>query len=245
MDSDFYDLPGFIAGKTSLNEIELNELGDVSGKKLLHLQCHFGQDTLSWAREGATVTGVDLSETAIEEAKKLSDQINVPAAFVRSNLYDLPENLDGEFDIIFTSYGTIGWLPDLDKWAEVIVHFLKPGGTFYIAEFHPVVWMFSDDFSRVQYAYHNDGVISETYNGTYADPEADITNITNTWNHSLSEVMMALINAGLKIESFHEFDYSPYNCFQNTVKTSEGNYQIKGMEGLIPMVYSLKATIPG
>ena len=133
--SEFYDVAGFKAGDSTLRSVELEELGDVKGKSLLHLQCHFGMDTMSWAREGAKVTGMDLSDVAIARAKELSAELSIPADFVCCNLYDLPQHLEGSFDLVFTSYGTIGWLPDLDKWASVVKHFLKPGGTFYIVEF--------------------------------------------------------------------------------------------------------------
>lgn len=200
VDSDFYDNETFIAGKSSLNSIELDLFGDVRGKKILHLQCHFGQDSISLSRMGAEVTGIDLSDQAIETARELAKKTAQSTKFVCSDVYDLPNHLDEKFDLVFTSYGTIGWLPDLDKWANIVQHFLKPSGQFIFAELHPVVWMFDDDFTKVGYNYFNDGPIVETESGTYADPNAklDIENIT--WNHSLSEVISSLIDAGLTIE---------------------------------------------
>ena len=167
--SSFYDVSSFKAGKSSLTPIELEEVGNVKGKSLLHLQCHFGMDTLSWAREGAQVTGIDISNEAIDYAKELSKELNIPAQFICCNIYDLATHLKKKFDIVFTSYGVIGWLPDLDKWASIINHFLKPGGTFYIIEFHPVVWMMDEDFKYIKYAYHNSETIVEKQSGTYAD----------------------------------------------------------------------------
>lgn len=240
--SEFYNTEEFMQGKSSLIHIEKNELGDVTNKKLLHLQCHFGQDTLSWERLGAKVTGVDFSEEAIRIAKALTASLKLNASFICSNIYDLEENLKDDFDIVFTSYGVIGWLPDLNRWAEIISHFLRTGGTFYMVEFHPVVWMFDDKFDRIQYAYHNEKVITQESEGTYADRNAAIKNAEYSWNHSLSEVLNALISHGLKIEFLNEFPYSPYNCFQNTVKGADGNWRIKNLENLIPMVYSIKAT---
>ena len=116
--SPFYDLEGFKRGKDRLHSIELSELGNVSGKSLLHLQCHFGMDTLAWARRGAIVTGMDLSEKSIELARSLSEELNIPAKFICSDIYQLPENLSGEFDIVFTSYGVLHWLKDLRQWAK-------------------------------------------------------------------------------------------------------------------------------
>ena len=137
--SDFYDVESFKKGKSSLNFIELEALGDVKGKSILHLQCHFGLDTLSWARLGANVTGVDFSDKAIDYARSLNSELGLNAKFILSNVYDLKNNLDEKFDIVFTSYGTIGRLPDLNRWADVVSHFLKPGGTFFMVEFRNVV----------------------------------------------------------------------------------------------------------
>ncbi len=240
-DSSFYNLAGFKAGDNVLTPIELNELGDVKGKKMLHLQCHFGMDSLNWARLGADVTGVDLSDEAIKEAKQLNDDLKMNAKFICCNVYDLKEHLDEKFDIVFTSYGTIGWLPDLDKWAGLIAHYLKPSGTFYMADFHPVVWMFDDEFTHIQYYYENREVIVTENYGTYTDRKADIKGKEYGWNHSTSELLNALIKQGLQIQQFNEFMYSPYSNFTNSVETSKGQWQIKGMEGKIPMVYSILA----
>lgn len=249
-----------------LTPIELQEVGSVKGKKMLHLQCHFGMDSLNWARLGAEVTGVDLSDEAIREARQLNDDLGMNAKFICCNVYDLhPENVESlkptpleatgpaigrekvgnfvreAFDIVFTSYGVVGWLPDLDKWAEIISYYLKPGGTFYMAEFHPVVWMFDDEFTHIKYYYDNREVIVEENEGTYTDRNASIKGKEYSWNHSISEVLNALMNAGLKIEFFNEHMYSPYPCFRNTVEVDKGCWQINGMEGKIPMVYSVKS----
>lgn len=240
--STFYDLEGWKAGKTSLQAIELEEMGDVHGLRLLHLQCHFGQDTLSWARLGAQVIGCDLSDVAIACARQLAQEQQLPAHFVCCNLYDLPAHLEGQYDRVFTSYGTIGWLPDLDKWAAVIRHFLAPGGKFYIVDFHPVVWMFDDEMTRLRYPYSGGSVIETETTGSYTDRQADIRYKEYGWNHSLGSILNSLIGAGLRIDWLREFDYSPYDCFANTVKVTEGQYRIKGLEGIIPMVYSIRAT---
>jgi ubiquinone/menaquinone biosynthesis C-methylase UbiE len=240
--SKFYDLDGFLKGKTSLNEIELNLLGNIKGKTILHLQCHFGQDTISLSRLGAEVTGIDLSDKAIKAAKQIAIDTNSNAKFICCDLYDLPSHLNEKFDIVFTSYGTIGWLPDLDKWAEIISRFLKPNGQFVFVEFHPVVWMFDENFDKIGYRYFNSGAIIETQSGTYADREADITQSYVMWNHGLSEVLNSLINKGLEINSFEEFDYSPYNCFSRTVEFEPKRFRIEHLGNKIPMVYSIKAT---
>jgi SAM-dependent methyltransferase len=239
--SSFYDVENWKRGQTSLQSIELREMGDVRGKKLLHLQCHFGQDTLSWAREGAQVTGCDLSDTSIDLARSLAAELNIPAQFVCCNVYDLKQHLDEQFDIVFTSYGTIGWLPDLHPWAAVIAHFLKPGGFFYMADFHPVLWMLDDNMEYLKYPYHNAGVIVSDQTGTYADRYADLKYTEYGWNHSLSEIINSLVGQGLRLEFLNEYPFSPYNCFSKTVKGEDGNYRIQGLENILPMVYSLKA----
>jgi SAM-dependent methyltransferase len=242
VNSEFYDNESFLKGKSTLNEIELQLLGDISGKKILHLQCHFGQDTMSFSRMGAQATGVDLSNKAIEKAKEFNTQLGLDARFICCDLYDLPNHLHEQFDIVFTSYGTIGWLPDLDKWAKVVAQFLKPTGRFVFAEFHPIVWMFDNDFKEVFYNYFNVCPIIEDESGTYADRYANIEAKTITWNHPTSEVLNALINNGLEINCFNEYDYSPYNCFNQTEEFEPNKFRIKHLENKIPMVFSILAT---
>ena len=229
-DSAFYDLAGFKNGTSSLKKIELSELGDVKEKTLLHLQCHFGMDTMSWEREGAIVTGVDLSDEAIKLANEVKAELNLKAAFICSNVYDLKDQLDKKFDIVFTSYGTIGWLPDLDKWAEIVSYFLKPGGTFYIADFHPTLWMMDNDFEHIKYNYFNTEVITEEISGSYSDRNAPIRSTEHGWNHPFSEILNSLIKYGLQIQQFNEFPYSPYNCFNKMEQGEDGMWRITGMD---------------
>ena len=242
MNSDFYDLDGFLQGNTSLNSIELELLGDIKNKHILHLQCHFGQDSLSLGRLGAHVTGVDLSDKAVESAIELANKTKIDANFICSDIYELPKCLDKQFDIVFTSYGTIGWLPDLDKWAKIVAKYLKPGGKFVFVEFHPVVWMFDDDFEKIAYHYFNKEVIIETEKGSYADKTADLTQEYVMWNHSMSDVVNNLIKNGLEINSLDEFDYSPYNCFNKTEEFKPNKFRIKHLDNKIPMVFAIVAT---
>lgn len=241
---EFYDVPGFIDGKEVLKSIELDLLGDLSGKKILHLQCHFGQDSIALARHGAVVKGIDLSDQAISKAKELNHTCGQDVHFICCDIYDLPNQLNETFDIVFTSYGTIGWLPDLDKWANVIQHFLKPGGQFVFADFHPSVWMFDDDFKDVSYNYFNDGPIIETETGTYGDKSADFSTTYVMWNHGVAEIFNALNNAKLQIEIIQEFDYSPYDCFRHSEEFEPGKFRIKHLENRIPMVLALRAMMP-
>ena len=151
-DSSFYDVASFKKGKSSLKHIEIDELGDIKGKKILHLQCHFGMDTLSLARQGAIVVGVDISDTSIQKAIELSDELKIPAKFIRSNVYEIENILEETFDIVYTSYGAINWLNDLDKWAKIISRCLKPNGVFYMVEFHPFIYTL-DDKSEIVNSY--------------------------------------------------------------------------------------------
>ncbi|MER2996292.1 class I SAM-dependent methyltransferase [Pontibacter populi] len=238
INSEFYDVPSFKAGRTSLNDIELALLGDVTGKKILHLQCHFGQDTLSLARMGAIVTGVDLSEVAVEKARELATDLNLDARFICCNVLELDKYLDEQFDIVFCSYGVIGWHPDMNAFATIVSRFLKPGGAFYLIEFHPFIWMFDNNQENVIYSYFNDGPIIEVEEGTYADKEAPIKNNSCTWNHSLSDTITALLQHGLELTHFQEYNYSPYNIFKDM--TQDGNkYRLR--DGKLPLVFSVKA----
>lgn len=242
VDSEFYDVAGFLGGKTSLPSIDQGLLGtDLHGKSLLHLQCHFGQDTLSIARLGAQVTGLDLSDRAIAAARDLAQKANLPAEFICCDLYQAPQHLTQQYDIVYTSYGTIGWLPDLDKWAAVIKHALKPGGKFIFVEFHPVVWTWDDDFTHFKYRYAKSAPIVEQQKGTYAERDAQINFTDVSWNHSLSEVIQALLDQGLRLQQFTEYDYSPYDCFNHTIEFAPGQYRIRHLGDKMPMTYSLVA----
>ncbi|WP_456379134.1 class I SAM-dependent methyltransferase [Lutibacter sp.] len=244
MKSEFYNVDSFKKGKTSLNSYELEELGNVKGKSLLHLQCHFGQDTLSLSRLGAICTGIDLSSSGIKQAKLLNNELGLDAVFIESNLYDVPKKVEGAFDIVFASYGIIGWLPDLKTWGEIIASKLKQGGFFYLIEFHPIVWMF--DFlqtpPKLTYPYLQSEVIYEEYKGTYANSNANIVSKEYGWNHGLGEVVSALTAAGLQIEFLHEFEKSPYNSFPEMDTTDDGMYVLKENQRMFPLIFSIRAT---
>ena len=240
--SEMYNMQAFKGGASSLMPYELEALGDVSGKSLLHLQCHFGQDTLSWSRLGASCTGLDLSDEAIQLAKTLNVELELDATFVCCNVLDTSQFVKDTFDIVFTSYGVIGWLPDLKPWGQIIAERLKPGGTFFIAEFHPIVWMFDylDANLKMKYGYMQDEVIYEAYEGTYADQNSKMISKEYAWNHGLGEVVTALTEAGLHIEYLKEFDESPYDVLPNLEKTDSGMYVTKTK--LYPLIFTLKAT---
>lgn len=241
VESEFYNNQAFINGKNTIPYTDLAALGDVKGKRILHLQCHFGQDSLSLARMGAKVTGIDFSDRAIETAKKLNNQLGLDATFICCDVYDTLNYIDSTFDIVYTSYGVIGWLPDLEQWAKVIKNVLKPEGKLVFFEFHPVIWMFDNDFTFVQYNYFKDKPIIEDETGTYAERGAEIQNQSIGWNHSLSEVIQALINQNLQIKWFNEYNYSHYPCFNNSFEFEPNKFQIKTFKNKIPLMYGLIA----
>lgn len=241
VNSEFYDMESFINGKTSLNSIELDLFGDIKGKSVLHLQCHFGQDSISLSRMGAKVTGVDLSDKAINKARELAKDLDCNTEFICCDIFDLPNHLNQTFDYVFTSYGTIGWLPDLNKWGSVISQFLKPKGKLIFVEFHPVVWMFDDDFKEIKFAYSQKEAIIEEEIGTYADKEADLKQEYVVWNHGISDVIQNLIKNSLSITNLKEFDYSPYPCFNHTIEFEPGKFRIKPLGNKIPLVYAVTA----
>jgi SAM-dependent methyltransferase len=245
--SEFYDVEGFLKGNQTLDPIEIEELSDLTGKKLLHLQCHFGMDTLSLARLGAEVTGVDFSPEAIELAKSLSQSIGLEARFVCANVYDVPKVLDEEFDIVFTSGGVIMWLPDLEKWAKLIASSLKPGGLFYIREFHPFAYVFDDDENvtelRVRYPYFQgkEPLMFED-DGTYASEEKTGMMKTYEWNHPISVILNSLINNGLRIDHFNEFSVTGYKALPFMIEKEKGRWVLPDNEDKVPLMFSIKAT---
>ena len=235
--SNFYNNEEFINGKDSLKSIELNAIGDLKEKSLLHLQCHFGQDSISFARKGAKVTAIDFSDVAIREAKKLAKEINIDVNFIESNVLDL--KLNKQFDIVFSSYGVIGWLPDLNAWAATISTHLKKGGLFLLTEFHPFLELIKDNGHNYFYEANPD---IEMENGTYTDGGSELVTKTCWWNHSLTNIFSALESNGLKLTYFEEFDYSPF-LLDGMIKKEKGKYVLEKRKiNSTPYVFNLKAT---
>jgi SAM-dependent methyltransferase len=232
-ESRFYNVDGFLAGESSLREIELAELSDVTGKRLLHLQCHFGLDTLSWSRLGAICTGVDISPVAIEKARELAAVTKLDARFICSDIYGF-ERIDADpYDIVFTSYGTICWLPDLKKWAEIVASNLKQGGRFYMVEFHPIYDLLAG------YSYFTPDAPDVEEEGTYTENGAGLVAKLATWAHPLSSVVNALIEVGIQVERLNEFPFSPYNCFEGMVEREPGRHYLNHKGNDVPIVYSI------
>jgi SAM-dependent methyltransferase len=246
--SSFYDVEGFKAGGSRLRAYEVDEVGDVAGKSLLHLQCHFGIDTLSWARLGARVTGADFSEPAIELARSLAGELGLEATFVSSDLYDLPAVLDGRFDVVYTSRGVLGWLPDLERWAAVVAKFLRPGGLFYITEIHPVAQVFADEPGlRLGYPYFpRREPLAIPVQGSYADPTAEVRQpVEYGWVHSMGEIVSALAGVGLRIEFLHEFPFVDWPVPYLVRHDDDGTWRLPpDAGGELPLFFSLRATRP-
>jgi SAM-dependent methyltransferase len=248
--SEFYQVEAFKKGLNKLRAYEMEEVGPVDGKSLLHLQCHFGMDTLCWARLGARVTGTDFSEAAILQARALAAEVGLEASFLISDIYELPTRLEGTFDIVYTSRGVLGWLPDIERWAQVAAHFVKPGGFFYLTEIHPIALVFDDDEGatalRLRYPYltRTEPFAFET-RGSYADRTARVDQpFEYGWNHGLGEIVTALANAGLRIEFLHEFPFVEWPVSFLT-PAGDGTYRLPPEhDGKLPLFYSFKATKP-
>ncbi|MCQ6563816.1 class I SAM-dependent methyltransferase [Paenibacillus mendelii] len=245
--SDFYDVEGFKAGKSTLKSIELVELGDLEGKSILHLQCHFGLDSLSLARMGAKVTGVDLSDEAIELAKKLSNETGVHADFICADILQLPDVLDRQYDIVYTSYGVLCWISDLNLWGSIIAKYLKPEGIFFMVEGHPIgnILEYNTITQKfeVEYNYFFTDPILCRSNTTYGDRSVLMENEEfYQWDHSVGEILNSLIKNGLYILKFDEYPYSAYEKFEGKmIYENDGWWKIKD-EVKIPLLFSVKAT---
>lgn len=249
-----YDVSGFLRGEKQLTRIEREEMGDVRGKRLLHLQCHFGVDTLGWARLGATVTGLDLSPAAIEAARRLATYAEIPdTRFVEANVYDAPEALAGEtFDIVYTGIGALNWLPDIRAWARTIAACVAPGGFFYILECHPVLWSLDDTQPEgsfvLRYPYFETvepGFIAGDAQ-TYTDgPLLTESPVSYEWNHGLGETIDALLQAGLHLDFVHEHHEVPWQALPWMVPGDDPRTWILPEHAeLVPLTYSLRASKP-
>ncbi|MEV5709241.1 class I SAM-dependent methyltransferase [Actinoallomurus sp. NPDC052274] len=244
--SDFYDLAGFKAGGQTLRDFELAEVGDVTGRRLVHLQCHFGLDTLSWARRGAHVTGLDFSEKAVEAACRVADEVGLQARFVAADVYDAVTALGETYDIVYTGLGALCWLPDIDRWARTAAALLRPGGFAYLAEFHPFAGTLDDEEGRtVTFDYFAEGPqVWDDDAGSYADPQAPVQHTRSIeFTHGLGEVVTALTTAGLRIDFLHEHDYTLWQRF-SVLERHGIAYRLPEGRPRMPLMYSLRATKP-
>lgn len=244
--SRFYDLPGFVAGREELRAFELDEVGDVTGLELLHLQCHIGTDTLSWVRHGAIVTGLDFSGRAVETARELARRIGVAdAAFVESDVYEAQAALGGRtFDIVYTGLGALPWLPDVVRWARVAASLVKPGGFLYLAEFHPFGDTLDEEAKCVEYDYFASEPTLWDEDFTYTDSERPLESTKSVgFQHTLGSVVSAVAGAGLRLEFLHEYDYTLFPRFTN-LEAEHGRYRLPAGRPRVPLIYSLRAAKP-
>ena len=244
---DFYGVEAFKAGEEHLRPFEIEEMGDVSGRDLLHLQCHFGKDTLGWARRGARVTGLDFSAPALEAARGLAAEMGLDAEFVRSDVYEANEALDSRtFDVVYTGIGALIWLPDVRRWAEVVAGLVRPGGFLYLSELHPFTDIFGDDDLAVEHDYfHREEPDVWDEPGTYADFDAEtVNNRTYEWQHTLGDVVSALIDAGFVLEFLHEHDYTLFRRWPFLERSGFDTYRLPEGKPRIPLTYSLRAKKP-
>ncbi|GAA0950188.1 class I SAM-dependent methyltransferase [Actinocorallia libanotica] len=244
LSGSFYDLPGFREKRDVLRDFETAEAGDVTGRSLVHLQCHFGQDTLSWAARGARVSGLDFSGPAVEAARVLAADLGIDARFVQADVYDAVEAFEGAtFDIVYTGFGALLWLPDLPRWARVVADLLKPGGFLYLAEFHPFTNILDDATGgTVTHDYFDESAQIWDDPGSYADLSAETrNNVSVSWDHTLGSVVSAIAGAGLRIEFLHEHEDTLFPRYGNLQAGSNAVY--RRPEGLprIPMMYSIRA----
>jgi SAM-dependent methyltransferase len=243
--SKFYDVASFKAGRSTLMPVERNEIGDVRGKTLLHLQCHFGMDTLSWAREGSIVTGVDFSGPAIEAARSLANELQIDARFVESDVYKLPTVLSGSFDIVFASYGVLCWLPDLPAWFRIAADYLNPGGVFYIIDGHPIADMLADDEIKMTFPYQGSQALPSESDDTYTDQQSPVEHtLIYEFSHGVGEIIGSAVDAGLEIEFFHEFTEGFWPRLPQMQKRDDGFYELPDNRLELPFMFSLRARKP-
>jgi SAM-dependent methyltransferase len=241
---EFYDVEGFLAGRSTLRPFEAAEVGEVGGRTLVHLQCHFGLDTLSWARRGARVTGLDFSPAAVRAARELAGRAGLAAEFVEGCVDDAPGALGGRvFEIVYTSIGSIIWLPDIARWATVVRTLLAPGGRFYLAEFHPFSVVLGEEDLTVTDSYFDPGPFLHDEAGSYADPGATTEHRQSvTWQHGLGEVVTALAQAGLRIEFLHEHPYTLRARWPFLERHADRTFHMPDGRPQVPLLYSVLAT---
>ena len=250
--SDFYDVDGFKAGRSSLDPIELAGVGDVAGRRLLHLQCHFGMDTISWARLGARVAGVDFSPRAIERAIELARACDVTAEFYCCDVSEAATRVPGEFDIVFVSYGAISWLPELETWARTIAAKLARGGRLFVVDHHPSLWVFDDTDPpttaaadaqlRYRYPYFGTEALREEATGNYSTPDSDIVSVSYSWQHTFEEIVGSLLCAGLRITELREYDRIAWAWFPWMERGDDDLWRMPAHVGDIPLMFSVTAT---
>lgn len=245
---EFYNVPAFLAGRSSLKNVELQALDNVDGKSMLHLMCHIGLDSLSWARLGAKVTGIDFSDRSIQAARDLAKQTGLDAEFIQANIYDLPHKPVSAFDIVIATYGVLCWLPDIPAFMAIVSRFLKPGGQFLLVDGHPLLNILEYDetgksFSLNDSYFHNDQPEPCEVSSSYTNAGITIKHsATFQWNHDLGYVINAALDNDLRLESVREFPFCYYKRFKNMQQDEHGYWYFTTPHTNPPMLFSLKAS---
>ncbi|BBH63776.1 methyltransferase [Actinoplanes sp. OR16] len=246
-----YHVEDFANDPSYLSEVvrfDLPRLGDIAGLRGVHLQCHIGTDTVSLSRLGATMTGLDFSGASLEQARKIASLAGAPISFVESDVYAARDVLDGEFDLVYTGVGALGWLPDIKRWAQTVASLLAPGGRLFIREGHPVLWAL--DYERT------DGLIAlatpyfETTEpqiwdepGTYVSSDHEFQHtVTHEWNHGLGEIVTAVLEAGLVLTGLEEHQSVPWHALERDMHPiGGGEFQLIDRPARLPHTYTLQA----
>jgi SAM-dependent methyltransferase len=247
--SGFYNIEAILVGRGKLGRIEAAEVGDVRGRRLLHLQCHLGLCTLLLAQLGAKATGLDFSPSAIKQARGFSQYSGIEAQFVEGNVYDAPKLTPGPFDIVYTTWGTITWLPDIVEWAQVIASVLAPGGFLYFADDHPAAQTLDEIEGRLVATYPwqtpaNAPLAFEAATTYTGDPTRLANTTSYQWIHPVSDIVSGLIGAGLQIEMLHEHELLPWKPFSMMLDAGDGYYRLPDGVAPVPLALSLRARKP-
>ncbi len=242
----FYNIDAFVAGRSDIGPVEAAELGDVGGRRRLHLQCHFGLGTLSLARCGADATGLDFSPSAIDAARDLARRTGIVGRFVEGNVYDAATLSPGPFDIVYSTWGTVSWLPDIARWAQTIAAVLAPGGFLYFADDHPAAQMLDEIDGRLVVSYPwqtpaDSPLTFEAATTSNGDPTPLANTTSYQWIHPISDIVSALLGAGLQIEMLHEHEVLPWKPFPMMVAAGEGYFRLPDGAPSIPLALSLRA----
>lgn len=220
-----------------------------SGHRALHLQCHFGMDTIRLARMGFEATGFDFSSAAIGAARDLSARMGVPATFVEGDVLDPPATLpERAYDLVFTSWGVLAWLPDLGPWARTVASRLAPGGVFKVADMHPTLWIFDDETDdprlRPKYSYFQRDALEWEERGSYAAPGEELVGISHSWQHTFEEIVGSLVRAGLVIEDLREFPLIAWRFAPGMVEREPGLFGLPDGVPELPLTFTLTARKP-
>ena len=239
--SSFFDVAGFRQGANTLKDPERKALGDVHGKSILHLQCGLGLDSLSLARQGANVTGLDYADASIDFARQLAEELGLSARFICSNVYAAAERLDQSYDIVLASYGVLHWLHDLNEFARIVSRALVEGGFFFLVDFHPLFNMLDGEGRSFAFPYFPDGPVRTIKKGACVDPSADVEHLAYEWPHSLEEILMAMLEAGLRLVEFFEYPFMPFDRLPYLEPVGQGRYAAARNGFPLPLMFSLKA----